>query len=140
MTGGGDFNFLEIESVLSSIRIELTSHSIRVALKENILLPIEILDVLVGPFDLSLNTVNSGHVLNYPNTSGKMEDQKKPTQKTPKGHEIPIPTKEDFMHDLENASELRKIPKSHHDPLADRRRAAKKVDFSSLRWLYLHAD
>jgi hypothetical protein len=33
-----------------------------------------------------------------------------PTQHTPKGHEIPIPTKEDVFRDLEKVAKPRKRP------------------------------
>jgi hypothetical protein len=35
--------------------------------------------------------------------------EKEPTQRTEKGHEIPIPRREDFMRDLKKAA---KVPKS----------------------------
>ena len=39
-----------------------------------------------------------------------MDEKNKPTQKTKTGHEIPTPTKEDFMRDLEKASVPEKKP------------------------------
>ncbi len=38
-----------------------------------------------------------------------MTDDKEPTQRTEKGHEIPIPKRDDFMRDLKKVA---KVPKS----------------------------
>jgi hypothetical protein len=45
----------------------------------------------------------------------------KSTQRTPKGHEIPVPAKDDVFKVLEKAAELIKSPK----PLTPRRRPKK---------------
>lgn len=36
--------------------------------------------------------------------------EKQPTQKTPKGYEIPVPTREDFLRDLKKASRPKPSP------------------------------
>jgi hypothetical protein len=71
---------------------------------------VKISEVFFTPLKLMDGIIKQTHVLNYPNTRGKMEDKKKPTQKTPKGHEIPIPSRDDFLKDLVKASEPEKKP------------------------------
>ena len=36
-----------------------------------------------------------------------MSDEKEPTQKTPKGHEIPVPKRSDFLRDLKKAAKAK---------------------------------
>ncbi len=44
-----------------------------------------------------------------------MANKKEPTQKTPKGHEIPVPTKADVLRDLRKVAKTGK-PSTHRPP------------------------
>ena len=59
------------------------------------------INMFLGPTDFPPNIVESMASCYYLFMTEKKEDK---MQKPPKGHEIPIPTKGDFLRDLEKAS------------------------------------
>ena len=77
--------------ILSRLRIEITRSKIWVSGQELADLGLQITDVLFGPFNLILMPTFLIGMRYTQIMSGK-----KPAQKTPKGHEIPIPTRKDF--------------------------------------------
>jgi len=66
---------------------------------------IELFDVFVGPVKFVDYLGESGGMCYH---DGSMTKSKDSTQKTPQGHEIPVPKREDFFSDLEKASEPEK--------------------------------
>jgi hypothetical protein len=71
---------------------------------------IKIGEVFFTPFQLMEGIIKSGHVLNYPYSRGKMDEKNNLLRKPKQGMDIPVLTKEDFMQDLEKASEPEKKP------------------------------
>jgi hypothetical protein len=103
----GEFWAYKANDALSRIRIHLTDEAISIFLDQDTDFRIELLDMLIGPIVLGPDTSEGMLSCYHLNMDEKKEENK---QKTQKGYEIPIPSKNDFFKDLEKASESKKKP------------------------------
>lgn len=86
----------------SGLMINLMAEGVRITVVKPLTSDIKLVDVLLGPFNFRPDTSEVG-VRCYHNDIMSTKETTK--QKTFKGYEIPIPSKEDFFQDLEKATE-----------------------------------
>ncbi len=85
----------------SGLTIILKAENIRITVNKPLSSDIKLVDVLLGPFNFRPDTGEVGVRCYHSDTMSP----KKPTkQKTQKGFEIPVPSKNDFFDDLEKAA------------------------------------